>query len=144
MTPLQNKTLWNLTTDEFTMEFLICSSGNHMYRLMMTHPYIYGLKDLTTDEIEKFYNEHIRSEIKVLAVNYAYRTTKVEPKYNPDMWLTAIAVLIQERTDDKVAGEILKWLDRPAPTVFRICSRMVFKMCNNRYRIRKEWVKHVW
>ena len=136
--------LWDLTTNEFTMEFLICSSGNHMYRLMMRHPYIEDLKDVTTDEIEKFYDKHIRSEI------YGYRTTKkvsivnMEPKYNPDMWLTAIAVLIQERTDDKVAGEILKWLDRPEPTVFRMCSRMVFKMCNNRYQIRKEWVEHVW
>ncbi len=137
-------TLWDLTTDEFAFEFLICSSGNHMYGLMIRHPYIQELKDLTTDEIEKFYDEHLRSEIKVLAVNHLYGTTKVEPKYNPDMWLTAIAVLIQERTDDKLAGEILQWLDRPEPTVFRMYSRMVLKMCHNRYRIRKEWVKHVW
>jgi len=137
-------TLWDLTTDEFTVEFLICSSGSHMYRLLMQHSYIEALEGVMTDEIEKFYNEHIRSEIKVLAVNDLYRTTRVEPKYNPDMWLTAIAVLVQERIDDKEAGEILQWLDRPEPTVFCMSSRMVFKMCNSRYRIRKEWVKHVW
>lgn len=137
-------TLWNLTKDKFAMEFLICSSGSHMYRLMMGHLYIQELKDLTTDEIEKFYNEHIRSEIKVLAVNYLYRTTKVEPKYNPDMWLTAIAVLIQERINDPKAAKILKWLCYPEPTIFHMCNIMVFQMCWKRYQIKKEWVKHVW
>lgn len=136
-------TLWYLTKNEFAMEFLICSSGNHMYRLMMRHPYIQELKDLTTDELEKFYDKHLRSEIEVLAFNCAYNQ-QVEYKYNPDIWLTAIAVLIQERTDDEKAERILKWLDPLEPTIFRMCSRMVFKMCNNRYQIRKEWVKHVW
>ena len=136
-------TLWDLTKDGFAFEFLICSSGSHMYRLLMQHSYIEALKGITTDEIEEFYDEYIRSETEVLVFNHAYNT-QVEYKYNPDIWLTAIVVLIQERTDDEKAGRILKWLDCPHETIFHICSRVVFRMCWKRYLIRKEWVKQIW
>lgn len=137
-------TLWDLTKDEFVMEFLICSSGSHMYRLLVQHSYIEAIKDVTTDEIEEFYNKYIRSEIKVLIANHVYGNVETEYKYNPDMWLTAIAVLIQERTNDKKVEEILKWLDYPESTIFHICNRVVFRMCWKRYQIRKEWMKYIW
>lgn len=137
-------TLWDLTTNDFAFQFLICSSGNHIYRLMMRHPYKEALKNVPTSEIEEFYNDNIRSEIKMLAAYCAYGNMDMEPEYNPDIWLTAIAILIQERIDDEKAGRILKWLDYPHRTIFHTCNRIVFRMCWKRYQIRKEWVKHVW
>lgn len=136
-------TLWDLTTDEFAFRFLLCSSGSHMYRLLMRHSYIEALKGVTTDDIEEFYNKHLRSEIKVLTDYYVYGNTTTGPKHNPEMWMTAIAVLVQERIDDPKAEEMLKWLCYPEPTIFHMCNIMVFQMCWNRYQIKKEWVKHV-
>lgn len=136
--------LWDLTTDEFAFEFLTCSSGSHMYRLMMRHPYIQSLKDVTTDEIKKFYDKHIRSEINVLIANHVYGNIEKEYKHNPDIWIAAIAVLIQDRIDDQIAERILEWLDYPHENVFHTFNRVVFRMCWKRYQIRKEWVKHVW
>ncbi len=134
-------TLWDLTTDEFAFQFLIYSSGSCIYRAMRKHPYMYLLKDITIDDIEEFYNEYIRSEIRLLIDYRVHENQKVEPKHNPDMWVTAIAVLIHERIDDPRAEEILKELNYPEPTIFHICSRHVFQICWKRYQIRKEWVK---
>ncbi len=129
-------TLWYLTKNEFAMEFLICSSGSHMYRLLTQHLYMEDLKDVTFDEIRQFYIRNIEKEVAKLV------REEEGVKHNPDIWLVAIAVLIHNRTDIET-GAFLEYLARFHDR-FHFCYKYVFWFCWRRHQIKREWVKHVW